>query len=104
MAKKKEAGIGHNSGDEGSGQIGGIAAEALRQLVSRIEKLSEEKQTIQDDIKDVFAQAKGQGFDPKIIRLVLRRRKMEAQEREEQEQQLDLYWAAIEGELIGDVG
>lgn len=105
MAKNKEAPtIGHNSGDEGSGQIGGIAAEALKQFIARIERLNEEKQVLQDDIKDVMAQAKASGFDPKIIRLVLRRRKMEAQEREEQEQLLDLYWAAIESNLIGDVG
>lgn len=101
MAKKKEAGIGHNSGDV---QVGGIAAEALKQFIERIEALTEEKQEKQDAIKDVMAQAKGHGFDTKTIRLVLRRRKMDAQEREEQEQLLDLYWAAIESELIGDVG
>lgn len=104
MAKKNESpGVGHNSGDEGSGQIGGIAAKALKQFISRIERLTEEKQAIQDDIKDVFAQAKAQGFDTKILRKVISLRKMERQEREEQEQLLDLYWAAIESELIGDV-
>jgi uncharacterized protein (UPF0335 family) len=104
MAKKKEVGIGHNRGDEGSGQIGGMAGEALRQFIARIERLNEEKQALQDDIKDVFAQAKSAGFDVKILRKVISLRKMEAQEREVQEQLLDLYWAAIEETLIGDVG
>lgn len=105
MAKNKEApGVGHNSGDECLGQIGGIAGEALRQFITRIERLNEEKQALQDDIKDVMAQAKSAGFDTKIIRKVISLRKMEQQEREEQEQLLDLYWAAIESEMIGDVG
>ena len=105
MAKKNAApGVGHNSGDEGSGQIGGIAAEALKQFVARIERLTEEKQAIQDDIKDVFARAKANGFDTKIIRKVISLRKLDAQEREETQQLLDLYWAAIEENLIGDVG
>jgi uncharacterized protein (UPF0335 family) len=89
MAKKKKA-------DDGEGNsIGGIAGEALRQVIERIERLEEEKQTLQGDIKDVYAQAKSQGFDTKIIRQIIRLRKMEDQEREEIEQLLDLYKAAI---------
>ena len=76
-------------------QVGGIAAEALRQLIERIERLEEEKKALQSDIKDVYAQAKGQGFDTKIIRQIIRLRKIEEQEREESEQLLDLYKAAI---------
>jgi uncharacterized protein (UPF0335 family) len=75
--------------------IGGIAAEALRQAIDRIERLEEEKKALQDDIKEVYAQAKAQGFDPKIIRQIVRIRKMEDQEREETEQLLDLYKAAL---------
>lgn len=83
------------SDEQNSSQIGGIAAEALRQFIERIERLEEEKQALQADIKDVYTQAKSQGFDTKIIRQIIRLRKMEEQEREEIEQLLDLYKAAI---------
>ena len=82
--------------DELSGnQIGGIAAEALQQAIDRIERLEEEKKALSADIKDVYAQAKSQGFDPKIIRQIVRLRKVERTEREEAEQLLELYMAAI---------
>ncbi len=80
---------------EGGNTIGGIAAEALRQAIERIERLEEEKKALSDDIKEVYGQAKAQGFDPKIIRQIVRMRKMEEAEREETEQLLDLYKAAI---------
>ncbi|MGE5548622.1 MAG: DUF2312 domain-containing protein [Solirubrobacterales bacterium] len=83
------------SDEQSNSQIGGIAAEALRQFIERIERLEEEKQTLQADIKDVYAQAKSQGFDTKIVRQIVRLRKLEDQEREEIEQLLDLYKAAI---------
>ena len=76
-------------------QIGGIAADALKQTIDRIERLEEEKKALQADIKDVYAQAKSQGFDPKIIRQIVRLRKVDASEREETEQLLELYMAAI---------
>lgn len=81
--------------EQNSGSVGGIAAEALRQFIERIERLEEEKAALQADIKDVYAQAKSQGFDTKIIRQIVRLRKMEDHEREETEQLLDLYKAAI---------
>jgi len=84
---KDNPGIGHNSGDA----IGGIASEALRQFVARIERLEEEKRATQADIKDVYAQAKSQGFDTKILRKVIQRRRIDAMEREEQDQLLELY-------------
>jgi len=83
------AGIGHNS------QIGGIAAEALRAFVTRIENLEAEKKVLGADIKDVYAQAKSQGFDTKIMRKIISLRRMENHEREEQEQILDLYMSAL---------
>lgn len=83
------------SDEEINSQIGGIAADALRQFIERIERLEEEKQTLQADIKDVYAQSKSQGFDTKIIRQIIRMRKLEDQEREEIEQLIDLYKAAI---------
>lgn len=75
--------------------VGGIAGDQLRQYIERIERLEEEKKTIAEDIKEVFAEAKGNGFDSKIMRKVISLRKMEESEREEQETLLDLYKAAL---------
>jgi uncharacterized protein (UPF0335 family) len=81
---------------------GGVAGEQLRQVIERIERLEEEKAAIASDIRDVFAEAKGNGFDTKVIRQVIKIRKMEAAERQEQESLLDLYLhalgMAVEGE------
>jgi uncharacterized protein (UPF0335 family) len=74
------------------------AQEKLRQLVSRIEKLEEEKKSIADDVKESYAEAKAVGFDPKVLRQVIRIRKQDRQEREEQEQVRDLYLHAL-GEI-----
>jgi uncharacterized protein (UPF0335 family) len=67
----------------------------LRALVERIERLEEEKKTIAADIKEVFAEAKGHGFDTKILRKVISLRRKEASEREEEQSMLDLYMAAL---------
>jgi uncharacterized protein (UPF0335 family) len=72
-----------------------VARDQLRSVVERIERLEEEKKTIADDIKDVFAEAKGNGFDTKTLRTVVRMRKIEASERQEQEAMLDLYLSAL---------
>lgn len=69
----------------------------LRLLIERIERLEEEKKGIADDIRDVYAEAKGVGFDPKVMRQVIRLRKMERADRQELEALLDLYMNAIEG-------
>ena len=74
------------------------AQEKLRQLVARIEKLEEEKKSISDDIKETYAEAKGTGFDSKVLRQVVRFRKQDRNEREEQEQIRDLYLHAL-GEI-----
>jgi len=76
-------------------KMGGIAAEALRQFIERIERLDEEKSAITADIKDVYAQAKSQGFETKAVRQIVRLRKKDRQEREEEQAILDLYLAAI---------
>lgn len=81
--------------DQNNSQIGGIAAEALRQFIERIERLEEEKKALAADIKDVYGQAKSQGFDTKIMRKLIALRRMEDQEREEVDQLLDLYKAAL---------
>lgn len=67
----------------------------LKALVERIERLEEEKKTIAADIKEVYAEAKGNGFDTKILRKVISLRKKEATEREEEQSMLDLYMAAL---------
>jgi uncharacterized protein (UPF0335 family) len=74
------------------------AQEKLRQLVSRIEKLEEEKKSIADDVKETYAEAKALGFDSKVLRQVVRWRKQDKQEREEQEQVRELYLHAL-GEI-----
>ena len=74
---------------------GGVAAGQLKAFVERIERLEEEKKGIADDIRDVFAEAKGQGFDTKLMRQVIRLRKKDASEREEEEALLDLYLHAL---------
>lgn len=72
-----------------------VAAGQLRALIERIERLEEEKKTIADDIKDVYAEAKGTGFDTKAIRAIVRLRKQDQAERQEAESILDLYKAAL---------
>jgi uncharacterized protein (UPF0335 family) len=75
--------------------VGGVAGERLRSFIQRIERLEEEKKTISDDIREVFAEAKSTGFDPKIMRQVLRLRKMETSDRQEMEALLETYLAAL---------
>jgi uncharacterized protein (UPF0335 family) len=75
--------------------VGGIAADRLKSFIERLERLEEEKKGLQDDIKDVYAEAKGTGFDTKIIRQIIRLRKMEKEDLQEQEELLELYKAAL---------
>ena len=72
-----------------------VAAGQLRAIIERIERLEEEKKTISDDIKDVYAEAKGTGFDVAAIRQLIRLRKKDQAERQEEEAILDLYKAAL---------
>jgi uncharacterized protein (UPF0335 family) len=72
-----------------------VAAGQLRAFIERIERLEEEKKTIADDIKEVFAEAKGTGFDTKAMRSIIRLRKKDQAERQEEESILDLYKAAL---------
>lgn len=75
--------------------VGGIAAEQLRSYIERIERLEEEKAGLAADIRDIYAEAKGTGFDTKIMRQILRLRKLEKEDRQEQEELLDLYKQAL---------
>jgi len=74
-----------------------VAAERLRSFLERIERLEEEKQAIADDIKEVYAEAKGEGYDPKVMRRVIALRKIEKRERDEMDAILALYLDALEG-------
>ncbi len=75
--------------------VGGVSADQLKSIISRIEKLIEEKQAIADDIKEVYAEAKSNGFAVPIIREIIKIRKLDAAEREEKEAVLDTYLRAI---------
>ncbi|MTH96704.1 DUF2312 domain-containing protein [Roseibium sp. RKSG952] len=75
---------------------GGVAGDQLRAFVERIERLEEEKKVISDDIKDVYAEAKGNGFDIKCLRRIISLRKKQPHEREEEEAVLDLYLQALD--------
>ena len=78
--------IGHNSTVNGS---------HLRAYIERVERLEEEKRTLVDDIKDVYGEAKGNGFDPKMMRKIVSMRRQDAEKRREEETILDLYLNAL---------
>lgn len=78
------SGIGHNS-------IGGPAAEQFKQIVARIERLEEEQKALADDKKEVYAEAKGLGYDVKVLRKLIQRRKTDKDLLAEQDAILDLY-------------
>lgn len=75
--------------------IGGVAAERLRSFIERIERLEEEKAALANDVREVYSEAKSAGFDTKIMRQVIKLRKMDQNDRQEQEALLDLYKAAV---------
>lgn len=77
-------------------EVGGIAVERLRSLIERIEQLEEEKAGITSDIRDVYAEAKSAGFDNKIMREIIKLRKMNSADRDEQEILLDMYRKALD--------
>ena len=74
---------------------GAVAADELRLLIERAERLEEEKKGISDDIKDVYGEAKSTGFDVKTIRTIVRLRKMEKHHRDEAEALLETYKQAL---------
>ena len=81
--------------DDDDTQVGGIAADRLRSIIERIERLEEEKKALSSDIKDIYSESKSAGFDVKVIRQIVRLRKQEPAEVEEQETLLDLYRRAL---------
>jgi uncharacterized protein (UPF0335 family) len=72
-----------------------FAKDQLKSVIERIEKLEEEKKATSDDIRDVYAEAKGNGFDPKALRTIVRLRKMDVDERKEEEAVLETYMHAL---------
>lgn len=81
--------------DDESMDVGGVAGKRLKSFLDRVERLEEEKKGLADDIKDIYAEAKGVGFDVKTMRKILKLRKMEVEKRREEEELLELYKAAI---------
>jgi uncharacterized protein (UPF0335 family) len=75
--------------------VGGIAGDRLKSFIERIERLEEEKKVLAADIKEVYAEAKGSGFDTKIMRQLIRLRRMDKDDLDEQETLLDVYKRAI---------
>lgn len=83
---------------DGSANVDGattVAADRLRSFIERVERLEEEKTTIMSDVKEVYAEAKGEGYDVKTLRQVVRIRKMDRADRQEQEALLEIYLSAI---------
>ncbi len=76
-------------------EVGGIAGEHLRSYIDRIERLEEEKAGLAADIRDIYAEAKGNGFDAKTMRRIVTLRKLDQSERSEQDALLDLYRHAL---------
>ena len=74
---------------------GGVSGERLRSFIQRIEKLEEDKAAVSDDLKEVYAECKGVGFDTKIVRQIIKLRKIELEKRREADELLELYTAAI---------
>ena len=77
-------------------EVGGISSDRLRSLIERIERLEEEKKALSEDIRDIYAEAKSAGFDVKIMRTIIKLRKMNASDREEQQYLLDTYRKALD--------
>lgn len=73
-----------------------IAHERLKSIVERVERLEEEKKGLAGDIRQIYAEAKGVGFDTKIVREIVKIRRLDAADRREQEELLDMYWRALD--------
>jgi uncharacterized protein (UPF0335 family) len=96
MAKDDTATLGSGANDtQDNAQWGNIAADRLRSLIERIERLEEERKALSSDIKDIYAESKSAGFDPKVIRKLISIRKQEPADVEEQETLLDVYRRAL---------
>ncbi len=81
--------------DEETKDVGGVAGQRLRSFIERVETLEEEKSALAEDIKEIYAEAKGTGFDVKTIRKIITLRKLDTEKRREADELLDLYKTAI---------
>lgn len=81
--------------EDRAGHNSGISAKELKAFVERIERLEEDKKAVSDDIRDVYAEAKGRGFDTKTMRKLVSMRKKDADQRREEEAMLELYMNAL---------
>ncbi len=79
--------------------VGGVAADRLKSFIERIERLEEEKKALTDDIREVYSEAKGSGFDIKVIRQIIRIRKLDAADRREMEEVMAVYLRALDMEI-----
>ena len=86
----------HDDSQDNQGAVaGGIAADRLRSIIERVERLEEERKALSGDIKDIYSEAKSAGFEVKVIRMIIRLRKQDPSEVEEQETLLDIYRRAL---------
>jgi uncharacterized protein (UPF0335 family) len=100
MSKSKKTYPDVSGGDNSSA----VAGQQLRAFLERVERMTEEKKAIADDIREIFAEAKGNGFNPKIMRIILRRRGMDKTERDEQDAMVHLYAKAVGDDSPADAG
>jgi len=76
--------------------VGGVASDRLKSFIERIERLEEEKEALTGDLREVYSEAKGTGFDVKVMRQIIRLRKMDSSDRSEMEELIDVYKRALE--------
>ena len=81
--------------NETTNTAGGVAADRLRSIIERVERLEDERKALGEDIRDIFTEAKSAGFDVKIVKQLIKLRKQEPAEVEEQETLLDIYRKAL---------
>ncbi len=82
--------------EAGMGNIGGISAQRLKSFIERVERLEEEKAALAGDIREVYAEAKSAGFDVKVLRQIVRLRKLDKADRQQQEALLETYMRALD--------
>ncbi len=95
VAEKAAQSRARQAEDDDTPATGGIAADRLRSLIERVERLEEERRALGSDIKDIYAEAKSAGFDVKVLRKLISLRKVEAKEREEMDGLLEVYMRAL---------
>ncbi|HEY8190880.1 MAG TPA: DUF2312 domain-containing protein [Alphaproteobacteria bacterium] len=94
MAKSNVKSFPGGEGNE-TADVGGVGGKRLNSFLERIERLEEEKAGLAEDIKEIYAEAKGTGFEPRIMRRIVKLRKMDPEKRREEDELMELYKAAI---------